>query len=275
MPLQLPNVTEYRYRVRVLASSIVDGSGTLSLPGGTFDVLRVKTELLVEGRIDGSVPLLGWTDVTNQSVAHLPSALGVTRYYYHEFIDSKSKEVLATVEGPESFAGGPPDPLAVLRVQFKDLHGTVTITDYNGNGSLDAGDLDILAQYTRDHNPAGDIDKDGDTDLDDRLAWIHTIGKSWVGDSNFDGEFNSADFVAVFADGKYETGQVATYSQGDWNGDGFFTSGDFVLAFGDGGYEKGPISAISVPEPGVFMWLFAAAPIAFRHRREPPAKGSR
>lgn len=277
LPLQLPELTEYRYSGSLFANSIVDGAGTLDLPGGTFDVLRVKTDFYIEGRIEGSHPLLGWLDVTNQSIAYWPSALGVTRYYYHEFVDAQSKEVLATIEGPDNGgeAGLPSDPLAVVRVQFKDLNAPMTVTDFNGNGSLDAGDLDILAHYARDHNPAGDIDKDGDTDLDDRLAWIHTIRKSWVGDSNFDGEFNSADFVAVFADGKYETGQAATYSQGDWNGDGLFTSGDFVLAFSDGGYEKGPMLAVSVPEPVDFMWLFTAAPIAFRRRRELPAKGSR
>lgn len=123
--------------------------------------------------------------------------------------------------------------------------------DYNSNGEIDAGDLDVHAQLVRDNNPAGDLNGDGTTNAADRAAWIATIQKSWVGDSNFDGQFNSSDFVAVFTAGKYETGETATYVEGDWNGDSLFNSSDFVVAFSAGGYEMGPLPAASavVPEP--------------------------
>ena len=73
----------------------------------------------------------------------------------------------------------------------------------------------------------------------------------WVGDSDLNGVFNSGDFVQVFAAGKYETGQTATWDEGDWNGDLRFDSGDFVAAFADGGYEAGPRPAAvqAIPEP--------------------------
>jgi hypothetical protein len=56
--------------------------------------------------------------------------------------------------------------------------------------------------------------------------------------------------VDVFQAGKYETGELAGWSQGDWNADRVFDSGDFVAAFQDGGYEMGPKAAVAaVPEP--------------------------
>ncbi|MDG2385092.1 MAG: sugar-binding protein [Pirellulaceae bacterium] len=136
-----------------------------------------------------------------------------------------------------------------------ELVGAVGPTgDYNGNGEIDAGDLDVQAQYMEDNNLAGDLNGDGKTDSTDRTAWVTTIQKSWIGDSNFDGEFNSSDFVTVFTAGKYENGASANYAEGDWNGDMVFNSGDFVAAFSAGGYESGPLpAAVSiVPEPSAF-----------------------
>jgi hypothetical protein len=123
------------------------------------------------------------------------------------------------------------------------------VGDYNNNGAIDAGDLDIQAQYMRDNDLAGDLNGDGKTDGDDRLAWITDIQMSWIGDSNFDGEFSSSDFVTVFGAAKYEKDVAATYAEGDWNGDMLFNSSDFVAAFVAGGYEKGPLVAAVVPEP--------------------------
>jgi hypothetical protein len=136
-----------------------------------------------------------------------------------------------------------------------DLNG-----DFNVNGVLDAGDLDVLAQLAKDGDLAGDLDGDGDSDFDDRRFWINTLQNSWLGDSNFDGEFSSGDFVFTFGAAKYETGQMATYAEGDWNGDMLFDSGDFVAAFTEAGYEKGPRAAtVAVPEPtGAILLLLGS-----------------
>ena len=128
--------------------------------------------------------------------------------------------------------------------------------DHNNNGSLDAGDLDLQAAQMVLNPvtpPAGfDLNTDNQVNYDDRLVWLHDLKKTWVGDSNLDGLFTSADFVLAFQAGKYEVpAATATWVQGDWNGDQLFTSADFVAAFADGGYEAGPRAAVSaVPEPG-------------------------
>lgn len=150
-----------------------------------------------------------------------------------------------------------------------ELTGLVgPVGDYNGNGAIDVGDLDEHAQYVNDNNPAGDLNGDGTTDAVDRVTWIKTIQKSWVGDANFDGEFNSSDFVVVFQVGKYETGETAGYAEGDWNGDTVFNSSDFVVAFQDGGFEQGPLPmAVAVPEPASVVFLLLGLLGLMRLRR--------
>ncbi len=90
------------------------------------------------------------------------------------------------------------------------------------------------------------------------------------GDSNHDGDFNSADFVQVLLMGKYETGEVASWSQGDWNGDRIFSSADFVTAFVDGGYEEGlRTGTAEVPEPAAWLMLVTGLiGVAFGRRRQ-------
>ena len=79
---------------------------------------------------------------------------------------------------------------------------------------------------------------------------------TWIGDANLDGEFNSGDFVDVFGSGKYETGELARWSEGDWNADEQFDSSDVIAAFQDGGYETGSRAAVAaVPEPSSLLML--------------------
>jgi hypothetical protein len=130
--------------------------------------------------------------------------------------------------------------------------------DYDGNGTIDAGDADAqtAAMKTPGANLATfDENGDGTVNADDRTIWVRDRAKTWFGDSNFDGQFNSGDFVFVFTAGKYETGEMAGWAQGDWNGDMVFSSADFVAAFVDGGYEQGvrAATAAAVPEPSSLM----------------------
>ena len=137
--------------------------------------------------------------------------------------------------------------------------------DYNDDGVLDATDINLqsaemkkpaaeqdLAKF--DHNDDGVINV-GEAGSDpsnwgDRLIWIRSLRGTSVGDSNFDGVFDSGDLVLVFGEGKYDTGDMADWSQGDWSGDMVFDSGDLVLAFQDGQYIAA--AAPSVPEPTSF-----------------------
>ncbi len=68
------------------------------------------------------------------------------------------------------------------------------------------------------------------------------------GDSNGDGQFNTADLVLVLQAGEYEDSipNNSTYEEGDWNGDGDFDTGDLVFALQAGFYEVNPVQAVSV-----------------------------
>lgn len=124
--------------------------------------------------------------------------------------------------------------------------------DFNGNGMLDAADIDALtlASGSGANDATYDVNSDGVVNAADVTMWAKDLANTWIGDSNLDGEFNSGDLVTVFTAGKYETGEEAVWSQGDWNGDSVFNSSDLVAAFSDGGYENGPRAAVSaVPEP--------------------------
>ena len=106
-----------------------------------------------------------------------------------------------------------------------------------------------------------DMNGDGNVNAADREAWIVDVRNTYYGDSNLDGEFSSADFVAVFTAGQYEDNVAdnSTWATGDWNGDGDFDSSDFVAAFTAGGYELGPKAAVSaVPEPNCLALLGGA-----------------
>jgi hypothetical protein len=145
--------------------------------------------------------------------------------------------------------------------------------DYNGNGQLDAGDLDLQASAIATQNLAFDLTGDGWVNYDDRLNWVNVLRHTWIGDSNLDGQFSSEDFVAVFTVGKYEKNEDATWVQGDWDGDKRFSSGDFVAAFKEGGYEKGPraAAAVAVPEPSsLVLALSLMLGVVARRRTQRP-----
>ncbi|MCA9149928.1 MAG: hypothetical protein KDA92_11535 [Planctomycetales bacterium] len=145
---------------------------------------------------------------------------------------------------------------------FDDFSLIETLTgitgDYNGNGVLDAGDLDLQGAGIRANDPNYDLNGDGSTNYDDRLAWLHDLKKTWVGDANLDGEFNTSDLVVALTGGQYED-EIAgnsTWETGDWDGDGDFTTSDLVAALSDGGYEGGVRPAVAaVPEPASWTLL--------------------
>ncbi|MCA9165393.1 MAG: hypothetical protein KDA62_20520 [Planctomycetales bacterium] len=101
------------------------------------------------------------------------------------------------------------------------------------------------------------LDDGSITNPSERLTYIHDLLGTWIGDSNLDGEFNSADLVEVFQANQYEDGIIAnsTWVTGDWSGDREFNSSDLVLAFQDAGFEMGQRpTIIAVPEPsGVLL----------------------
>ncbi len=125
--------------------------------------------------------------------------------------------------------------------------------DYNGDDVVDVYDIDLQAEAMADPQPdlkTFDENNDGVVDKTDRLIWVHDHAATWVGDANFDGQFNSGDLVVALAAGTYEADIFASWGTGDFDGNRRFDSSDLVEALADGGYEQGPRPAVSaVPEP--------------------------
>jgi hypothetical protein len=144
------------------------------------------------------------------------------------------------------------------------------VGDYNKNGELDAGDLDMQAEAIAGEQDPPEFDLNGDTkvNFDDRRLWVGDLKGTWIGDANLDLEFNSSDMVQAFVGGKYEIEVTAGWEAGDWDGNTFFDSSDMVAAFVDGGYEQGPKVAVSaVPEPSSAVLMLLAIGLLTSHRR--------
>ena len=124
--------------------------------------------------------------------------------------------------------------------------------DFNGNGERDPADIDLMTDQMLSNNPdlAFDLNGDQSVNFRDRHIWVEELTNTYIGDSNFDGRFNSSDLVLIFAAAKYESGIAATWAEGDFNGDARFTSNDFIWGF-VGRYENAPREGglRVVPEP--------------------------
>ena len=112
-----------------------------------------------------------------------------------------------------------------------------------------------------------DMDGNGKLEGEDQRVWVEDLARTYFGDSDLDGEFNTADIVQILQSGGYED-QVAnnsTWDTGDWNGDREFGTADIVLALQAGGYEQGPRrNTVVVPEPSS-LTIFAWAAILLCH----------
>ena len=85
----------------------------------------------------------------------------------------------------------------------------------------------------------------------DRAALIDVGWEAAVaGDANLDRHFNTDDFVEIFIQGKYNTGEVAAWADGDWDDDALFTSDDIVFAFQEGHFEGSPSAVDALLESG-------------------------
>src|SRR5690606_11142952 len=109
-------------------------------------------------------------------------------------------------------------PERILAHYQAGLGQTVIPGDFNGNGQLDAPDIDDLTtQSAGGTNPAAyDLNSDALVNDADVRVWIRDLFNSWVGDADLNGEFNSTDLVAVLASGAYEADVASVWSTGDF-----------------------------------------------------------
>jgi hypothetical protein len=73
------------------------------------------------------------------------------------------------------------------------------------------------------------------------LGWQEGL----AGDANLDGTFDNFDLILVLQAAKYQTGEIAGWSEGNWNDDFVFDQNDIVAALTSGVFLTGPYQAIS------------------------------
>lgn len=112
------NIDSVRLRVTISKLEAVNAFGTLRIPGGIFEVLRVKNTIYTEIRLDANIPPLGWIDVTDRGVQYGYN-LGVDTTANYQFFSNDSKEPIAV--------------LYTLSKPFNDL--IVTMADFKTIGS--------------------------------------------------------------------------------------------------------------------------------------------
>lgn len=146
--------------------------------------------------------------------------------------------------------------------------------DFDGNGQLDANDIDALSRELVNaiQEDQFDVNADGFIDLQDHRFWVDSLKRTFLGDANLDGEFNSSDLITVFQAAEYEDAIAANsgWSTGDWTGDLEFDSTDIIAAFQAGGYDTGPrTEAVAVPEPCLvpLLVLYMTLQLRFIQRR--------
>lgn len=85
-----------RIRLSSNRTDLVDGWGTLSIPGGTYEVLRERRTLYSDTRVEVKIGIFPWTDVT--SLIPLPDVgLGRDTTLTYNFFSNTAKEPIAVV----------------------------------------------------------------------------------------------------------------------------------------------------------------------------------
>lgn len=107
-----------RVRVNTDRTDLVDGWGSLSIPGGTYDVLREKRTEARDVRLEAKIGFLPWADVTDIALEALPiDELGEQTLVTYTFWSNEAKE-----------------PIAILNVDPEDE--TVNTVEFKYNGVI-------------------------------------------------------------------------------------------------------------------------------------------
>lgn len=214
----------------------------------------------------------GWEEAGGSG----PNVLSEAFWLGDSTLDTGSQWNLGTIGVPSAgdnltFRYGLPNGLLLHGIVQAPDGGTM-VGDTNGDGAVDAHDIDFLYAALRSPEPDASLDLNSDGVVDtadvDRLV-IDILGSNY-GDSDGSGIFNSSDFVAVFGIGEYEDAidGNSTWTDGDWNGDADFDSSDLVFVFQKGSFVAA--STASVPEPTTATIALAGLLVGasqFRSRR--------
>ena len=90
-------IDSMRYRVSTSIIETVDAYGSMTIPGGTYDVLREKRILYRGTHMDAKVPVLGWLDISDEARQAGFYGLVVDTIPSFQFYNDVAKEPIAIV----------------------------------------------------------------------------------------------------------------------------------------------------------------------------------
>lgn len=88
-----------RIRLNIQRSDVVDAWGTMTIPGGIYDVLREKRTEVRETRLDAKIGFIGWQDVTDIAIQalNIPELGPQTTVNYYYFSNEAIQPVALVV----------------------------------------------------------------------------------------------------------------------------------------------------------------------------------
>lgn len=131
--------------------------------------------------------------------------------------------------------------------------------DFNGDGSADAADIDLLSNAVGGSNLVFDINSDGRVTSADREFWVVQVRGSLFGDADLNGRVEFPDFLAL----SNGFGSPGGWASGDFDGNGDVAFPDFLILSQNFGATAG---TASVPEPNsaVVFWLAMLSLLIYR-----------
>ena len=132
-------IDSIRLTVSFQSLDVIDAFGTLTIPGGTYDVLRQKSTTNTTSSLEAHSPLLGWIDLS--SIGIPVEGIGADTTLTYTYFSNSAKEPIAVVTMSEPDGGTP------VEVNYKD-NGIP-----NGVKDFAAERINVLVSP----NPASDV----------------------------------------------------------------------------------------------------------------------
>lgn len=88
------------------------------------------------------------------------------------------------------------------------------VGDFDGDDLLEVSDADLLRERIRGTGPSWppwrmfDVNGDADVNQRDLDTWVTELKRTWIGDADLNGRFDSLDVVGLLQAGKYEDSLV-------------------------------------------------------------------
>lgn len=141
-----------RVRVATTRTDLVDAWGTLSIPGGDYEVLREKRTEYRDVRLDAKIGPFPWADITDIALEALPiDALGTDTLVTYSFWSESEKEAIAVISAD-------PSGMEVESVTYKAndvINNTTTVATVKPQLAIYPNPAIVQARFEYSNFPTG------------------------------------------------------------------------------------------------------------------------